>query len=77
MRPIIFLLVSFTLIAQAQAVTMREAIEECYYDGRKKCPNLGHGAKMQDCLTLHFMQLSPGCQKIVIRLNHGETITLF
>ena len=35
MRPIIFLLVSFTLIAQAQAVPMREAIEECHYDGRK------------------------------------------
>ena len=35
MRPIIFLLVSFTLIAQAQAAPMREAIEECHYDGRK------------------------------------------
>jgi hypothetical protein len=77
MKIVILVLISFAWISNAQAVTMREAIRYCYSDGRKWCPNLGHGSKMQDCLNLHFKKLSRSCQGIVIRLNTGEKITLF
>jgi hypothetical protein len=77
MRVSFVTLISVAWIAQAEAVTMNEAISKCYSDGRRWCPNLGHGSKMQNCLNQHFKQLSTGCQSIVIRLNQGETISLF
>jgi hypothetical protein len=77
MRILFAVFACVTWVVQAEAVTMSEAFRQCYSDGRRWCPNLGHGSRMQDCLNLHFKQLSPGCQKIVIRLNQGETITLF
>ena len=77
MKIAITLIFLITLTAEAEAVSMSEAMNNCYADGRKWCPNLGHGSKMQDCLNQHFQQLSPGCQNIVIRLNQGEKITLF
>jgi len=77
MRLVIVILTSFAWITYAEAVTMNEAVRYCYSDSRKLCRDLGHGSKMQNCLNSRFQQLSPGCQKIVIRLNQGETITLF
>lgn len=77
MRLFIAILTTNAWIASAEAVTMNEAMRNCYSDGRVWCRDLGHGSKMQNCLNLHFLQLSPGCQQIVIRLNQGETITLF
>jgi hypothetical protein len=77
MKLFVVLLASIAWIVQAQAVSMSEAYRACYSDVRKLCPNLGHGTKMQVCLNVHFVQLSPSCQKIVVRLNRGEKITLF
>jgi hypothetical protein len=77
MRIFIAFIACIAWVSEVQAVTMSEAFKLCYSDGREWCPNLGHGSRMQDCLNLHFKQLSPSCQKIVIRLNEGEKITLF
>jgi len=77
MKLFIVILTSCAWIGYAEAVTMNEAVRYCYSDGRKFCRDLDHGSKMQSCLNLHFQQLSPRCQKIVVRLNQGETITLF
>ena len=77
MRLVIVLLTSFAWTTFAEAVTMNEAVRYCYSEGRKLCRDLGHGSKMLNCLNSHFQLLSTGCQKIVIRLNQGETIALF
>jgi len=77
MRMLIATIAAASWIAQAQAVTMNEAFSKCYTDGRRWCANLGHGSKMQNCLNQHYQQLSKGCQSIVVRLNQGETVTLF
>ena len=77
MRILIAVIAATAWVAQAEAVTMNEAVRYCYSDGSRFCRDLGHGSKMQSCLNLHFQKLSPRCQKIVVRLNQGETITLF
>ena len=61
----------------AQVMNMAEAVRYCFKDGSTHCPSLGHGKAMRDYHNEHYKQLSPNCQNIVLRLNRGETLSMF
>ena len=71
------LITAYSFAVSAQAMSMGEAIRYCFRDGSIFCPSLAHGKAMRACLNENFKQLSPGCQNIVIRLNHGEKLSMF